>query len=180
VTLDPRLLEQAKAAGDRLSAAERQALLARADYHTAIRRLHLAGASFREIADALAISHQRVQQVVRSAGGTWWNRVWRTRRMPADAVCTWCQRPPADVEKLVAGPRVFICDRCIASAERARAGGRTSGPFSGTRTSGLPRACAFCGNRASRTRELVQASAGAVCADCLRVCREIVDASTPA
>ena len=30
--------------------------------------------------------------------------------------CSFCRRHAADVAKLVAGPRVFICDRCVAIA----------------------------------------------------------------
>ena len=56
-------LDKARAAGDELAAAERKVLETRGEYHTAIRRLHLAGASLREIAEALSISHQRVQHV---------------------------------------------------------------------------------------------------------------------
>jgi len=113
---DRNLLQAARAAGARLADAERQALLARADYHTAIRRLHLAGASLREIARALSLSHQRVQQVVRAAGGSWW-QVWRRRLTPPDAVCTWCERPPGEVSKLIAGPNLYICDACAEDDE---------------------------------------------------------------
>src|SRR5512133_2557929 len=110
MVVSPELLDKAKAAGTRLDEAETQALLSRADYHAAVRRLHLAGASLREIAQALSLSHQRVQQMVSGAGGTWWGRVWRTRTIGPDAVCTWCGRPPSEVAKLIAGPNVFICD----------------------------------------------------------------------
>ena len=30
--------------------------------------------------------------------------------------CSFCRRPEAEVAKLVAGPRVYICDRCVAIA----------------------------------------------------------------
>src|SRR6187399_2867462 len=128
MTLDPDLLRTARAAADRLADAERDALLARADYHTTVRRLHLRGGSLREIATALAVSHQRVQQIVSAAGGSWWRRMWRTRRVTPDAVCTWCGRPPSEVAKLIAGPRVYICDGCVESAERTAAG-RPHGVF---------------------------------------------------
>src|ERR1044071_283775 len=104
MTLNPDLLARARRTGADVAEADREALLARAEYHTAIRRLHLAGASLREIAAALSLSHQRIQQIVDSAGGTGWRRAWRTRGAPPDAVCTWCQRPPSEVDKLVAGP----------------------------------------------------------------------------
>lgn len=167
MVLDPNLLGQAREAGTRLTSAERDALLARADYHTAIRRLHLGGASLREIAHALSISHQRVQQVVTAAGGTWWQN-WRRRGQPRDAVCSWCNRSPSEVGKLIAGPKVYICDACIAASERALRD-RDLGP-------GRNHRCDFCGKRAAADRPVV-AGPPNVCGKCLRVCREILDSS---
>ena len=103
MTLDPQLLDQARRHGAAVDRRRTPALLARADYHTAIRRLHLAGGPLREIAQALSLSHQRVQQIVSGAGGTWWRRAWRRRTIGPDAVCTWCGRPPSEVAKLIAG-----------------------------------------------------------------------------
>lgn len=174
MTADPNLLEQARRTGARLAEAERDVLLARADYHTAIRRLHLAGASLREIAQALALSHQRVQQIVEAAGGSWW-QVWRRRRASPDAVCSWCQRPPGEVEKLIAGPRVFICDACAAAAERALRGeARAPGSLKATERGAR---CDFCRKRATTSRPVVSGARN-VCGECLRVCREILDSRT--
>src|SRR5262245_24634315 len=128
---DATLLIQARDAGGRLAEAERSVLLARADYHTAIRRLHLAGTPLRDIAQQLSLSHQRVQQIVNAAGGSWW-QIWKRRGLPPDAVCSWCQRPPSEVSKLIAGPRVFICDDCVARAER-QAGKAAAGARPGVR-----------------------------------------------
>jgi hypothetical protein len=172
--LSSELLDRAKAAGARLEGAEREALLARADYHTAIRRLHLAGGSLREVAEALSLSYQRVQQIVSEAGGSWWSRVWRTRRVRPDAICTWCGRPPSEVDKLIAGPLVFICDVCVGSAERA-ASGRPSGVFAGIKKKkSVAARCAFCGKRASGRRGLGRSGHVAATA---RACREILDAA---
>src|SRR3712207_3286914 len=132
--LNPELLAKARNLGAALTDAERRALLARTDYNAAVRRLHLAGASLREIAEALSLSHQRVQQIVNGAGRTWWNRVWRTRRVTPDAICTWCGRPPGEVAKLIAGPRVYMCDACVSSAEEVAAGRSSAGPFSASKT----------------------------------------------
>jgi hypothetical protein len=175
MALTPELLEKAKKAGTDLDSAERDALLARAEYHTSVRRLHLAGASLREIAQALAISHQRVQQIVSGAGGSWWRRVWRTRTVRPDVVCTWCDRPPSEVAKLIAGPNVFICDACVQCAELAAKGRPGSGPFIRTQKRSASGRCSFCGKRRTRDRSLVPARAGQVCTECLRVCREILD-----
>jgi hypothetical protein len=176
MTLEQELLERAREAGSRLLEAERVLQLARAEYHTSVRRLHLAGGSLREVAEALGMSHQRVQQMVEGAGGSWWQRIRRGREPKRDAVCTFCERPPSEVAKLVAGPNVFICDRCIGRVEAAW----TAGP--GTTSSDLalagPRArahCSFCGKSRSAERPIVVAKAASVCGECLAMCRRIVD-----
>jgi hypothetical protein len=171
MALDEQLLEKARTQAEQLAEAERQAQLARADYHTAVRRLHLGGASLREIADALAVSHQRVQQIVNEAGGSWWQRVWRNRNA-RDANCTFCGRPPGEVAKLIAGPNVYICDDCVSEAERSLTKGSRS-PFA--RAEGAARKCSFCGKRKGAGRELLAAESGSICEACLRVCREILD-----
>jgi len=176
MVVDPNLLEKARAAGARFAEAERQALLTRADYHTAIRRVHLAGGSLREIAQALSLSHQRVQQIVSAAGGSWW-MAWRSRRAARDLVCTWCGRSQGEVSKLIAGPNVFICDACVAAAERAMSGADAGAawlPAARART--RPR-CGFCRKRASGNRKLVTGAAS-ICSQCLTVCREILDGSS--
>jgi hypothetical protein len=183
MVLSPELLERARSAGAGLEAAERQALVSRAEYHTAVRRLHLAGGSLREIAQALSISHQRVQQIVSDAGGSWWRRVWRTRTVGPAAVCTWCGRPPSEVLKLIAGPNVFICDACVEAAEKTATGRAGAGPFAPMKEKNVVlavpgvrrRRCAFCGKGPGKTRALVSAPTGHVCSDCVRVCREILD-----
>jgi hypothetical protein len=175
MVLDHDLLEKAKSAGDRLAEAERQALTSRADYHTAVRRLHLAGGSLRGIAQQLAVSHQRVQQIVDVAGGSWWRRVWRTRNLTGDAICTWCDRPPGEVSKLIAGPNVYICDACVAMAERALAGStRSSGELRRAKGSDKGR-CAFCSKKQSDKRPLVTGPAANICGECLHICQEILE-----
>src|SRR2546428_12062250 len=118
MTLDAPLLNKAKTQAAQFAEAERRAQLSRGDYHNAVRRLHLAGGSLREIAQALGVSHQRIQQIVEVAGGSWWSRMWRTRTVRRDAICTFCDRPSDEVAKLIAGPNVYICDACVVSAER--------------------------------------------------------------
>jgi hypothetical protein len=174
--LDEELLKKARAAGSRLVDSERQALLLRAEYHTAVRRLHLAGGSLREIAHALALSHQRVQQVVEGAGGTWWQRMWRTRNVRRDAVCTFCGRPPSEVSKLIAGPNVYICDSCVGLAEGVLGGGGDANPsaFPAARRRARAR-CSFCAKRRHDQRPLFGGPAACVCGDCLRLCREILN-----
>jgi hypothetical protein len=179
MVLEHELLARAREAGGELLEAECHVQLARAEYHTSIRRLHLAGGSLREVADALGMSHQRVQQIVEGAGGTWWQRIRRGREPKRDAVCTFCDRPPREVAKLVAGPNVFICDRCIGHVESAFESGQD------TRRRDLmlagPRArarCSFCGKSRAADRPIVVARAASACRECASICRRIVDGRT--
>jgi hypothetical protein len=162
MVLDPNLLENARTTAALLAEADRQALLARADYHTAVRRLHLGGASLREIADALSISYQRVQQIVSAAGGSWWQRL-RARQFKRDAVCSWCGHSPSEVSKLIAGPNVFICDACVAGAAQRLA----ATPTSRAR-------CGFCRKKSDATRTVVAGVAN-ICSECLRICSDILE-----
>jgi ClpX C4-type zinc finger len=169
------LLKAARSAGARLAEAERAVQVARADYHAMVRRLHLAGASLREVAEALRLSHQRVQQIVDVAGGTWWRRVWRSRNKTADLACTWCGRPSEEVSKLIAGPNVYICDSCTEAAEQSL---KTEGSVLLRRAKAREKSrCSFCHKRSSEKRALVVGRTANICAECLRMCREILDAS---
>ena len=64
MTLDEKTLEEARALRARQLELQHDADRAKLDYHHAIRRLHAAGGSMREIAEALDLSHQRVHQIV--------------------------------------------------------------------------------------------------------------------
>ena len=122
MTLDQGLLREAEAARERLIDAQHAAERAKVDYHHAIRRLHAAGGSLREVAEALGLSHQRVHQIVDEAAEParpWWRRhrwEWQGRR-PAGP-CSFCGRSYEECAKLIAGPGVFICERCVAQATR--------------------------------------------------------------
>ena len=41
---------------------------------------------------------------------------------PRRLACSFCGKSDADVTKLVAGPRVYICDECVAVANRIMSG----------------------------------------------------------
>ena len=45
--------------------------------------------------------------------------MFRLRRLR----CSFCGRKDEEVSKLVAGPRVYICDECVAAASRLMEGG---------------------------------------------------------
>jgi hypothetical protein len=164
--------------------AEQDAEIARAEFHRAVRRLHLRGASLRELADELQLSHQRIHQIVEAAGG---GRRWRRRaRTTADLNCSFCGRPQRKTRKLVAGPGVYICERCVAIAESVIATERTEttdlGAIEPVPVSDKRRRCSFCGkhrHQATGLATTVDNPAGklntdaAICSECLTLCQEI-------
>jgi len=74
--LDQELVREAERTKEQLAVAQHAADRAKVDYHQAIRRLHAAGGSLREIAEAFRMSHQRVHQIINEAAEA-------TRRMGA-------------------------------------------------------------------------------------------------
>ena len=180
MTINKQLLEKALAAGARVTEAERQVELARTEYHAMVRRMHLAGGSLRDIAHSLELSHQRVQQMVGNAGGSWWHRVWRSRNAKSNLICTFCERPDDQVTKLIAGPEVFICDACVALAARAKTRGSPAAHDSFTLAKeGAKARCSFCRKRRTADRLLLTSSAASICGECLHACQQIIIDSTP-
>lgn len=200
--MDEELLAEARRAEERLIDAERDAEVFRAEFHRAVRRLHLSGASLRELAGALGLSHQRVHQIVESAGGS---RRWLRQREPSQRAphrpgphlaCTFCGQGQAQVQKLIAGPHVYICDACVANAKNVI----TSGPVPGVPLvtmapgHGQPEfepkdrlACSFCGKKLHQVAGLAATAPPAgtsakrgllpratVCTECLDLCTEII------
>ncbi|MGW6932343.1 ClpX C4-type zinc finger protein [Lentzea sp. NPDC054927] len=108
MTLDEELLAAARKAATVSAAAQDQADIAKAVYHHSVLRLHRAGGSMREIAEALKISHQRVHQIVEQSK--------RTER------CWFCGRGADEVDKMMAGPAALICDICVREAQVAETG----------------------------------------------------------
>lgn len=196
--LDETILRQAREARDRLIGFEREADLARVGYQHAIRRLHAAGASLREIADALGLSYQRVHQIVDVGAGK-----GALRPSPANHMhCSFCDRSEPEVRKLIGGPGVAICDGCVSLALEALDAGAAQAPgLARLAATGLAAArarCDFCGKRrdqvsglaAAPDRRIVPVKRGRrtasvkpgrragspprICAECLDLCVEIL------
>jgi ATP-dependent Clp protease ATP-binding subunit ClpX len=64
---------------------------------------------------------------------------YRRRDMRSDRRCGFCGRPRYEVRKLVAGPSVFICDRCIAVCKQLLAEDRKARVASSGRRPPKPR-----------------------------------------
>jgi ClpX C4-type zinc finger len=176
MAIDPDLLTEAKVAEADLIEAEHAAEVTRAEFHRAVRRLHLAGASLREIATALGLSHQRVHQIVEAAGGS---RRWRKgAKTPRPGPCSFCGLTVEAVKTLIAGPGVYICDRCIPVASEAIASGEPAGPpavaIAPVAEEAMTERCSFCGKRRHQVSGLAASGSARICAECLDLCHEIV------
>jgi hypothetical protein len=180
MAINQELLKKAKAAAARLADIEHKVRLARTEYHSVVRRMHLAGGSLREISQALGLSHQRVQQMVQVTGGSWWHRIWRSRNLKENLVCTFCKRSQNEISKLIAGPEVYICDLCVAKVKSniADNGMPTSSGSLMQVKAGSKARCSFCSKHRTDERKLFSGSAGSICGECLDVCRQILEDSS--
>ncbi len=178
--VDQNLLTEAYTAAGRVSELEDQIEAAKSEYRRTVRRLHLAGASLREIAEALGISHQRIHQIIDDGGVRRWRR--RRRQEPTtQRVCSFCGREQRQVRKLVAGPGVYICDPCIMAAVGVTASGRPAkDPALRPVSAASDLLCSFCGKARTELQALVSAPASeeheppTICVECLGLCGEIL------
>jgi Clp amino terminal domain, pathogenicity island component/ClpX C4-type zinc finger len=100
----------------------------------------------------------------------------RARLRRAESRCSFCGRRGLDVDHLVAGPGVFICDRCVAHASKLAAPNAAeppSGPL--TVAPGETDSCSFCGKSAPQIARLIAGPEAVICNECLALCREIED-----
>jgi ClpX C4-type zinc finger len=193
--LDPELVREAERAKEQLAVSQHAAYRAKVDYHQAIRRLHAAGGSLREIAEALRMSHQRVHQIIAEAAEPsrrrWWRREPQRLSGPVGP-CAFCGRPRDVCAKLIAGPGVFICDRCAVQATRLAAGPAVEGQVEGSmrlEAPGSEARCSFCGLEARRVRHLVASGLAVpagkfgelprICDKCRDLCLEILAETSP-
>ena len=156
--LDKELVREAARAKEELAVAEHAAYRAKVHYHQAIRRLHAAGGSLREIAEAFRMSHQRVHQIINQAAEA--TRRRRESQVLSGPVgpCSFCGRPRDVCAKLIVGPEVFICDRCVMQVTRLAVGSAVEGQVEGSlrlEPSKSQAKCSFCGLEARQVRHLV-------------------------
>jgi ClpX C4-type zinc finger protein len=87
--------------------------------------------------------------------------------------CSCCGRSKVDVSHMIAGPNVYLCERCVAQAARQLAPGRLA--------PGRPAAdavrCRFCHQRRA-TGEVTTVGSVIVCADCLGIMTSILTEAT--
>ncbi len=94
----------------------------------------------------------------------------------AGRACSFCGRSGIDVISLVAGPGVYICERCTNDAGQLAS--PPSGEPLGTPITLVPAGqhnatCSFCGKQRKDVEHLAASQTEAICNQCLALCREI-------
>jgi hypothetical protein len=181
VGVDDHGLREAKAARARMEELEDATWDARAHFHSSVRRLHHGGASLREIAAALGMSHQRVHQIVGEDAvmdlDTGESRLPAVR--PVEDSCTFCQAPRREVDRLLTGPGgTFVCGSCVVRARQSLEGGLTmaTGQHLLTPAALDAQPCTFCRNRSAAVGQMVERGDRGVriCAACLDACERML------
>jgi ATP-dependent protease Clp ATPase subunit len=124
----------------------------------------------------MGMSHQRVHQIVENAGG---GRRWAKRKHEGDErACSFCGRPERKSRRLVAGPGVFICERCVPLATGVLStGDKTETPLGAVVSLSEANArerCSFCGKRRHQVPGLATTGTTEICSECLQLCMEIL------
>jgi hypothetical protein len=182
--VDEQLLAGARQARERLIHAERAAEAARAELRDAVHHLVVHGSRSAEIAAALGLSHEELDEMVQGRGGSGLEDEAGTPGI--DLTCSFCGRSQHEVRKLIAGPGCYICEVCVALTEGVASGGspvRTRlGPVHSVPEQDERARCSFCGKHRCLVTGLAARSAepglaaghAAICTECLLLCNEIL------
>jgi len=102
--------------------------------------------------------------------------------------CSFCDLPKLPGGLLIAGPRIYICDACIATSDTVIATGnpmptgRIRIPLITMATiQPVPKAtgdlrCSFCGKYRDTVDGMAAGDESWICTECLKACREVVAA----
>jgi len=80
--------------------------------------------------------------------------------------------------RLVGGPGVFICERCVGLATDVISTGSQAetpiGVLAALSDEHARERCSFCGKRRTQVSGLAGTGAVAICSECLQICEDIV------
>jgi len=181
VPLDAELLDQARTAKAKVDVADAQpdSDIARTEFIQAVRRLHLAGGSPREIARALGLPHQLVHNIAETASGS------RSQRKgpagPGELLsCSFCGKNQKQIIKLIAGQSKHICNECIDRAHTVLGvvGNVASTPIATIRQlsddADRAKRCSFCGKQRRHVVAMASTAHARICNECIELCDEII------
>jgi ATP-dependent protease Clp ATPase subunit len=93
-----------------------------------------------------------------------------------DFRCSFCGKPRGEVVKLIAGPRAFICNECVAICRHAidqdKAAGSPGPQPEPEKEHGLR--CHFCGKSSRDVDTLIAGPGVFICDACVEISEEII------
>lgn len=126
-------------------------------YHETVRGLHASGISVSEIVGGVGAPEREVQGIT----GT--------------LTCSFCGKAKNEVAKLIAGPKLEICDRCVGLASAVIRGDTPSNPGPAfQRSQANDVRCRFCQKGQSQVEAIVEAGRLRICNECVDLCHEIL------
>jgi ClpX C4-type zinc finger len=182
--VDEKLLAEARRAQERLAQAEQAAETARAEFRGAVHHLVVRGSRSEQVATALGLSHEQLDELVQAAGGS--GREDWAGGPGINLACSFCGQSQREVRKLIAGPDCYICDACVGLTEGVVRSGSAAatrlGPVQAVPEQDELAQCSFCGKHRCLVTGLAAGPAGtggasgpaAICIECLSLCNEII------
>jgi ClpX C4-type zinc finger len=178
------LLAQARQSQERMTGGGPGAGAARADFHRVVRVLVSRSSRPGDVAAALGLSEQQVQEIVHEARSS---GEGRKDARGALLACTFCGRSQRQVKKLIAGPGIYICGACIDVAADVVGSGAAAGTRPGAMHAvpeqDLQVRCGFCGKQRGQVVGMAAVAAesagqvpahAVICTECLALCHEII------
>ena len=98
--------------------------------------------------------------------------------------CSFCGTSQVDARKLVAGPGVWICEQCVASARRVMIDSTPTEDdlerFALAAPGDRNLRCSFCGRKLGRVEHIVTGGSPlrGICDHCLKLCDEVLEQRT--
>lgn len=96
-----------------------------------------------------------------------------------EVICCFCDLPKQPEGQLIAGPRIYICDTCIAMATAVIETGDPM-PSPTAMVEPVPKAsddehrCSFCGKFRHKVDGMAAAGEVCICVECLELCSQIL------
>ena len=88
--------------------------------------------------------------------------------------CSFCGSKQAEVSKLIAGPAVFICNKCVGDCTAALDRGEPTGNITIVVPKTADVTCSFCGKKPTEVEGIVGVSTALICNECLKICGDIL------
>jgi len=91
--------------------------------------------------------------------------------------CSFCGKKQFDVQKLIAGPNVYICNECVGHCFRAVVDGEPTANITLVLGRQAEAPCSFCGQKPADVVRIVGVPTARICSQCVKICGEILEAT---